>query len=156
LEGDRVLVPIETMIDGLVRTLTERVLPDVPTRFARGQLYAVIDVLRNLRDRVEPRASLLDDESASIAAALDRLVPLLSGSARTALAAAVAGVPASPPAARLDALRAALNSTLDAIDDLPADAAGAARAAIAEHLAAQTMRDLAVLKPSMVGEISKG
>ena len=150
------LVPIETMIDGLVRTLTERVLPDVPTRFARGQLYAVIDVLRNLRDRVEPRASLFEEESASIAAALARVIPLLSGSARTALEAAVADVPPDPPAARLGALRAALVSALDAVGDLPADAAGPARAAITEHLAAQTMRDLAVLKPSMVGEISKG
>jgi hypothetical protein len=151
-----VLVPIETMIDGVVRTLAERVLPDVPTRFARGQLYAVIDVLRNLRDRVEPRASLFDDESDSIAAALARVIPLLSGSAQTAFEAAVAGVPAAPPAARLAALRATLISALDVVGALPPDAAGAARAAIAEHLAAQAMRDLAVLKPSLVGEISKG
>ena len=34
--------------------------------------------------------------------------------------------------------------------------AAPARAAIAEHLAAQTMRDVAVLKPSLLGEISKG
>jgi hypothetical protein len=151
-----VLVPIETMIDGVVRTLTERVLPDVPTRFARGQLYAVIDVLRNLRDRVEPRASLFEDESTSIAAALARVAPLLSAASKRTLDAAVAEVPPAPAAARLAALRSALLMALDALDDLaPADAAEA-RAAIAEHLVAQTMRDLAVLKPSLVGEISKG
>lgn len=150
------LVPIETMIDGVVRTLTERVLPDVPTRFARGQLYAVIDVLRNLRDRVEPRASLFEDESTSIAAALARVAPLLSAASKRTLDAAVAEVPPAPAAARLAALRSALLMALDALDDLaPADAAEA-RAAIAEHLVAQTMRDLAVLKPSLVGEISKG
>jgi hypothetical protein len=151
-----VLVPIETMIDGVIRTLTERVLPDVPTRFARGQLYAVIDVLRNLRDRVEARASLFEDESTSIAATLARVVPHVSGSSRTGLEAAVADVPPAPPSARLGALRAALVLALDVIDDLPPTASTAAHAAVAEHLAAQTMRDLAVLKPSMVGEISKG
>jgi hypothetical protein len=146
-----VLVPIETLVDGVVRTLTERVLPDVPTRFARGQLYAVIDVLRNLRDRIEPRASLCDDESASITAALARVMPLLSGAARTRLEAVVAEAPPAPPAARRDALRAALVAALDATDGVPA-----ARALIAEHLAAQAMRDLAVLKPSLMSEISKG
>ena len=150
------LVPIETMIDGLVRTLTERVLPDVPTRFARGQLYAVIDVLRNLRDRVEPRASLCEDECASIAAALARTIPHLSAAPQSSLERALADAPAAPPSARLAAFRAGLVLALDALNDLaPADAA-AARAAVNEHLAAQTMRDLAVLKPSMVGEISKG
>jgi hypothetical protein len=150
------LVPIETMIDGLVRTLTERVLPDVPTRFARGQLYAVIDVLRNLRDRVEPRAALFEDESASIAAALGRVIPHLPAASQRTLEAAVADAPAAPPSARLVALRAALILALDALADLPPADAAAARAAVNDHLAAQTMRDLAVLKPSMVGEISKG
>jgi len=144
------------MIDGVVRTLTERVLPDVPTRFARGQLYAVIDVLRNLRDRIEPRGSLLDEESDAIAATLARVVPHLTGASRDRLAAAVADVPGSPRSARLAALRTALVTALEMLDGLPPAATAAARGAIAEHLAAQTMRDLAVLKPSMVGEISKG
>jgi hypothetical protein len=66
------LVPTEQLIDGVIRTLLESVLPDVTTRFARGQLYAAVDVLRNLRDRVEPKAELLEAESTSAAAALER------------------------------------------------------------------------------------
>ena len=38
-------IPLEALIDGAVRTLTEAVLPDVTSRFARGQLFAVVDVL---------------------------------------------------------------------------------------------------------------
>src|SRR5207244_3858340 len=80
-----------------------------------------------------------------------------------------ASLPAPPPRhdARLargsagmtipvEALIDGLVTALEAIDALPPEAGGAARAAIAEHLAAQTMRDLAVLKPSLFGEISKG
>jgi hypothetical protein len=47
-------------------------------------------------------------------------------------------------------------SALDLIDALPNDAADRARAPILEHLAAQALRDLAVLKPSLLSEISKG
>ena len=112
------MIALETLVDGVVRTLTESVLPDVGSRFARGQLYAAIDVLRNLRDRIEPKAALLAAEAESAAAALVATVPLL--------------------------------------DTVPADAGEAARAALGAHLAAQAMRDLAVLKPSLLAEISKG
>ena len=150
------LVPLDTMVDGLVRTLTDNVMPNLTSRFARGQLFAVIDVLRNLRDRIDERASLLDEESASAAAALARVAEHLSGSAATNVTAARTAVPDAPAPDRVTALRAALVTALAAIHTLPADAAAPARAAIEQHLAAQTMRDLAVLKPSMVGEISKG
>jgi hypothetical protein len=152
------LVPVETLIDGVVRTLTERVLPDVTTRFARGQLYTVIDVLRNLRDRIEPRAALLDEEADATAATLARVLHLLAGSGPSTdqLKAEIAVVPASPAAARAAAFRAAVVTALETMEGMPPVATVAARAAIAEHLAGQTMRDLAVLKPSLVGEISKG
>ena len=64
------LIPPEELLDGAVATLLESVLPALGTRFARGQLYAVVDVLRNLRDRVEPRCAALAAEAASAEAAL--------------------------------------------------------------------------------------
>ena len=150
-------IPVETLIDGLARTLTDTVLPDVTSRFARGQLFAVVDVLRNLRDRLEVKAALHETEAASAAAALERAAAALGREAAAArIAGALAAAPAGPPAERTAALRAALVAALEAIDVLPEELAAPARAAIAEHLAAQTMRDLAVLKPSLLGEISKG
>ena len=147
-------IPVETLIDGLARTLTDAVLPDVTSRFARGQLFAVVDVLQNLRDRLEVKAALHEAEAASAAAALERAAAALG---REAAAARIAGaLAAGPPAERAAALRAALVAALEAIDLLPEERAAPARAAIAEHLAAQTMRDVAVLKPSLLGEISKG
>jgi hypothetical protein len=151
------MLPVETVIDGLVRTLTEGVLPDVTSRFARGQLFAVVDVLRNLRDRLEVKVALHEAEAASAAAALGHAAAALGGNPVAArLAAALAAVPAGPPAERAAALRAVLVTALEAIDALPDAVATSARAALAEHLAAQTMREIAVLKPSLLGEISKG
>jgi hypothetical protein len=147
------MIALETLVDGVVRTLTESVLPDVGSRFARGQLYAAIDVLRNLRDRIEPKAALLAAEAESAAAALERVAAVLDDDAlRDALAVATAG----SLDARVVALRAALTDVLARIDGLPDDRAREARAAVSAHLAAQAMRDLAGVKPSLLTEISKG
>jgi len=149
-----VRLAVETLLDGVVQTLLDAVLPDVRTRFARGQLYAAIDVLRNLRDRVELRASLLTDEAESAAAALERVEAALRAAGAAADAARIeqlrAGAPPAPPLARVVALRAALVATVPLLDTLPASTAAAARTALGEHLAAQAMRDLAVLKPSLL------
>ena len=152
------LTSVERLIDGVVQTLTEAVLPDLATSFARGQLYAAVDVLRNLRDRVEARADLATAESDSAAAALERAAAALSNAPAlaTRIRDMIQSAPTTPPAARNTALRTALVDALTAIAALPAAAARAARAPIAEHLGAQAMRDVAVLKPSMLGEISRG
>jgi hypothetical protein len=147
------MIPLGTLLDGLVRTLTESVLPDVGSRFARGQLYAVVDVLRNLRDRIEPRAALLAAEAESAAAALERVAAVLDADP---LRAALAAAAAAPLDARVAALRAAIVEALELIDALPDDRARDARAVVNAHLAAQAMRDLAVVKPSLLSEISKG
>ena len=101
--------------------------------------------------------TLCEAEAASAATALERVVAGL-GTERSAvrIAEALAAAPEAPPAERAAALRAALVTALEVLDGLPAARAEAARAAIAEHLAAQVMRDLMVLKPSLLTEISKG
>lgn len=153
-------IPPELLIDGCVETLAERVLPALTSRYARGQLYAVIDVLRNLRDRVEERSALLAEEAASAAAALERAADALRAGGAEAeasrLAATRAAAPEAPAAARRDALDAAMVAALRRLDELPPGTAAAAQAALGGHLAAQALRALATLKPSMLEEISKG
>jgi hypothetical protein len=146
---------IEALLDGAMRTLRDAVLPAVQGRFARGQLFAVLDVLQNLRDRVESKTALDEAEASSAGDALGRVVDAL-GDAGAPLARALAVVPASPPSARAAALREAIGKAFALLDDVPDDVAAAARRALAEHLAAQTMRDVALLKPSLLQEISKG
>jgi hypothetical protein len=147
---------VETLLDGVMRTLREGVLPAVRERFARGQLFAVLDVLQNLRDRVEAKAELAEAEAASAAAALERAVEALPPGCGADLARALAAAPLAPPAARAAALRDLLVRAYAVLASLSDEDAAPARAALAEHLAAQTMRDVAVLKPSLLEEISKG
>ena len=148
------LVPPEALIDGAVHTLLDAVLPDVGTRYARGQLYAVVDVLRNLRDRIEPSATLAEAEAASAARSLAAAVEHLraAGDADTAaqVAAATAAAPPAPAVARAAALREVIVAALEAAT------AAEARAALESHLVHQALRDVAVLKPSLLPEISKG
>lgn len=154
------LIPVETLIGGVIHTLKTDVLSAVQPGFARGQLFAALDVLQNLQDRVEEKAELHTVEADSAHAALTKVVAVLRDAGATDVLAQVevtiTGAPAAPPHARSAGLRAALVQTLDALEGLPAETANAARAAIGEHLAVQAMRDVANLKPSMLNEISKG
>lgn len=151
-------VPVERLIDGVVQTLTDAVLPDLATPFARGQLYAAVDVLRNLRDRVEPRADLANTESDSAVVALERAAAALTKAPALAIriADAITNAPTAPAAARVEALRTAVVETLTALAALPDADARPARAPLLEHVGAQSMRDVAVLKPSLLNEISRG
>src|SRR5262245_42991009 len=110
---------VEQLIDGVVRTLTDAVLPDVGTRYARGQLYTAIDVLRNLRDRIEEKAEILAAEVDGARAALDGTVAVLGDAGERAAAARVAAardaVPTGPLAARAVAVRAALVTALEVL-----------------------------------------
>ena len=147
---------IETLLDGVMQTLRQAVLPAVQGRFARGQLFAALDVLQNLRDRVEPKVAFDESEAASASDALTHALDALGPDLGAPLARALAEAPSGPPPERAAALRAALVGAFALLDRLPADVAAPARAALAKHLAAQAMRDVAMLKPSLLQEISTG
>jgi hypothetical protein len=132
-------IPIETLIDGMLHTLEREVLPQVATPFARGQLYAVLDLLANLRDRIEEKCAL---HAADAEAAAEALRALGAGEA-------VARAPAEPPAARAAALRQAVVEAL-------ASGAPGAEEALRGYLVGQTVRDVLPLKRSRLGEIAKG
>jgi hypothetical protein len=150
------------LVDGCVHTLQERVLPELASRFARGQLYAVLDVLRNLRDLVEEKSSILVEEANAAAAAMSRAVAALGEGGEAARAAAAeieaaaAAAPVAPPLARRTALNQVFVLALERTDALDDAVAQAARSALGGHLAAQAVRDVMLLKPSMLEEISRG
>ena len=150
----------ELLVDGCVQTLLSNVLPALESRFARGQLYAVLDVLQNLRDRVEEKRSFAEAEASSAESALQRAVEALRSSGAhadsAAIAASLGSVANSPPEARRETLNQAFVEALVRVTALP-DAEGAsAHAALGGHIAAQAIRDLATLKPSLLEEISRG
>jgi hypothetical protein len=151
------LIPIERLIDGCMQTLREEVLPELGPRAVRGRVFAVLDVLNNLRDRIEEKAAPAQAEADSTQAALAGLADAwrAAGEDRAAeeLQRAVAAAPAAPPLARAAALRGALAEAIAARREGLSDAA---RAALRAHLAGQAVRDVMPLKPSLLSEISKG
>ncbi|HME69717.1 MAG TPA: hypothetical protein VKM54_07595 [Myxococcota bacterium] len=157
------LIPPEQLIDGCVRTLLETVLPGIESRFARGQLYAVADVLRNLRDRLEEKNASLELEAQSLNDSLGRAASALRATGHTAaydvglrIDKSLAAAPTAPLSARLGALRTVMASALEALDGLSEDVTKGAKAALGGHFAAQAVREVMILKPSLLSEISKG
>ena len=150
----------QTLLEGVVRTLHDQVLPHLESRPARGQLWAAIDVLRNLGGRIEPAVAALEEEARSAADALGTLAVRLRDVGEAAFATGIerrlAEAPAEPASAHTDALRAALVDAFARLDALPAERADALRPLLGGHLAAQAVRDLSRLQPSLLEEISRG
>ena len=153
------LIPIERLIDGCLQTLREAVLPEVASRAVRGRSTRCSTCCTTcaIASRRSARPPTTEAESAADARSRAR-----GGAARRPrdpegaadLERALAAAPTAPPAARAAALRAAL-----AERDRGAAARGLSRRereALRAHLAAQALRDVALLKPSLLSEISKG
>jgi hypothetical protein len=155
-----VRIPVDTLLNGVSRTLLEQVLPHVASRSARGQLYAAVDVLRNAAKRLEWAAAPLAVEAESAEAALRTAAARL----REAGAAAPAGRieahldawPAAPAGARAEAAREALAHAFAELDAVPPALGDAIRPILGGHLAAHAVRALALLQPSLLEEISRG
>lgn len=150
----------QTLLEGVVRTLHEQVIPHVESRTARGQLWAAIDVLRNLGGRIEAAIAPLEEEALSAGAALATLAARLRDAGDDAFAVAIerrlAEAPAIPVSAHVAALRDALADAFARLDALPAERADGLRPILGGHLAAQAIRDLSRLQPSLLEEISRG
>ncbi len=150
----------QTLLEGVVRTLHEQVIPHVESRTARGQLFAAIDVLRNLGGRIEAALAPQEEEARSAGAALATLAARLQDAGDVAFAAEIerrlAAAAAMPVSAGLDALRDALGDAFARLDTLPSERGDALRPILGGHLAAQAIRDLSRLQPSLLEEISRG
>ena len=150
----------QTLLEGVVRSLHDQVLPHLESRPARGQLWAAIDVLRNLGGRIEPAVAALEEEARSAANALGTLAGRLRDAGEATFAAEIerqlAAAPAEPGDARTQAMRAALVGAFARLDTLPAESADALRPILGGHLAAQAVRDVSRLQPSLLEEISRG
>jgi hypothetical protein len=157
-ETDPLRVSPQALVAGVVRALQEQVLPHVASKTARGQLWAAIDVLRNLSGRVEPAHAPLEEEARSAETALRSLAEQARAKAPALADEIVARVEALPEevGTRSAALRAALRDTFERLDALPAEVGDALRPLLGGHLAMQAVRDLAQLQGSLLDEISRG
>jgi len=149
IEADRIL-------EGLARTLEETVLPALDGGYARGQLYAVLEVIGGLQGQVQWGGMLLENEASTLIALAAEAASTLEGPLKEH-AVAVAANSAASPADRLREGRALVCALIDAghADDAPAGG-GALAASINGYLANDTILKAMALRPSRLGEISQG
>jgi hypothetical protein len=144
---------IETVriLEGLSRTLEESVLPALGSGFARGQLYAVLEVLGALQGQVTWGGMLLENEAASLASLLGEASKSVGGTLGERLR-EYAGAASAPLAERLREGRALVCALIE--DGFADD--GELAAAIDSFLANDTIFKAMALRPGRLAEISQG
>lgn len=153
---------LDRIFDGLIEMLRDQVLPRLADDFARGQVYGAMDLLANLKTRVELSPSALRDEVAEEVELIARVSEILAGLGPAAPA--IAPPPPVPRASELAAAQAALDEHLCRIIDwisehraeIPAERAEAAERAIRDQQRARLKRAVKLIAPTLFGEMSRG
>ena len=156
---------LERIFDGVIDALQSRVIPKIQDESARSQAYGALDMLRNLKPRVEWALGPLQDDVtqqlalvARIAALTDRAVPAPPA------APSDAALPPRPTAADVEPMRDRLDQYLCEVlrwaDEnrgrLPAGRADEIEAAIRDQQRVRLRRELKLTAPPLFGEISRG
>jgi hypothetical protein len=153
------------IFDGLIEALQSGVIPQIQDESARSQAYGVLDMLRNLKPRVEWAVGPLQDDVAQqlalvgrIAALTDRAVP------RAPAAPTDTALPSRPTAADLEPMRDRFDHYLCEVlrwaDEnrgrLPAGQADEIEGVIRDQQRVRLRRELKLTAPALFGEISRG
>ncbi len=155
---------LNRLIDGMIVQLRTEIIPRLDDEFARGQAYGVVDVLNNLKPRIDWLVTPLAEEVAEQQNLLVALQAAFGGEAGFP-AAAAAQQPAPGATARdIEALRNSLDEQIcEAIDwlgrqraNLPPERVQETEAEIKAHLQRQLKRELSLTPKPLFGEISKG
>lgn len=150
------------LIDGMIATLRQEIIPNLSGDFARGQAYGLIYMMNSIRLRASWSNEFLSEQLRALeeaSQALAATAPHLPGAPLPAVTA-----PALPAAAELEAQRAAGDKAIcDLIDWLgahrdnaPAQAVAEAEAAIARYIQRQLKWDISTSARPMFEEMSRG
>jgi hypothetical protein len=156
---------LERIFDGIIEALQSSVIPAIQDESARSQALSVLDMLRNLKPRVEWALGPLQDDVAQqlallerLAALTDRLVPPPPG------APSDSALPRRPTAADVEPMRDRLDQYLCDVlrwaDEnrgrLPPGRAEEIEAAIRDQQRVRLRREVKLTAPPLFGEISRG
>ena len=151
------------LIDGIIATLRQEVIPHTQGDFARGQAFGIVFALENIKRRASWSNEYLGEQLA----ALDEAAMTLAQLAADLPGAPLPGRPpisSLPAAVALEAERDAGDARIcDLIDwlrinrdALAPDAAAQADAAIAAYIRRQLKWELSTSAPPMFDQISRG
>jgi hypothetical protein len=153
---------LERIFGGIIDVLRSRVIPKIDDEFARGQAYGAVDLLCNLRPRVEWAVGPLYDDVAERIALVERIASLVERAAPPAPAESLAT--SRLTAAELEPMRDRLDEYLCEVlrwvavhrQTLPVGRAGEIEAAIRDQQRARLRREVKLTPPPLFGEISRG
>lgn len=145
------MIDPDRILEGVVRTLEEAVLPELAGGFARGQLYAVLEVLAGVQGQLVWGGFLLENEATRLAELFEEVAASVGGELADRLN-AYAGLSSQPLAERLREGRALVCALIEEgyCDE------GPVAAAIDGFLASDTIAKAMALRPTRLAEISQG
>jgi hypothetical protein len=156
---------LECIFDGVIDALQSRVIPKIQDESARSQAYGALDMLRNLKPRVEWALGPLQDDVAQQLALVARIAALTDRAVPAAPAApSDTALPPRPTAADVEPMRDRLDQYLCEVlrwaDEnrgrLPDGRAEEIEAAIRDQQRVRLRRELKLTAPPLFGEISRG
>lgn len=148
-------VALERLLEGIIATLRNDVIPHVGDAYARGQAVGVIDLLNNIGPRIEWARAPLIEAVTEKAALLAAVAPLLPGMAAPGEAVAVERLSSAELAAERDRLDAAIGDAL-AIAHAAGEAGREALTAIVRHLHDEQARAMKTTRKPLFAEIASG
>jgi hypothetical protein len=155
---------LNRLIDGMIAQLRTEIIPRLDDEFARGQAFGVVDVLNNLKPRIDWLVTPLAEEVGEQQALLATLSAAFAGEAGFPAAITTQQPAPGATASDIEALRNGLDEQICAAIDwlgqqranLSAVRMQEAEAQIKTHLQRQLKRELSLTPKPLFGEISKG
>ena len=155
---------LDRLFAGIVASLGSEIIPRLEDEFARGQAYAIVDLLTNLRPRIDWAVGPLSEQIAAQLAAARRINELAQSlpNGPPNLPPALAAMPEPVAGEALRRLRDQLDDHLCNVIDWqnqpPASVPEAAVAAIvavtAKYMQEQVRREVSLLARPLFGEIA--
>lgn len=151
-------IPLERLIEGIVATLRTDVIPNIADGYARGQAVGVIDLLNNIRPRVEwARGPILDavSQKNELLSRVGDLMPELSSPVAGEAVIAMSAAELSLERDRLDAeigdVLARIHETSDGTD-----ARRQALGLLRQHFHDELTREMKLTRKPLFAEIASG
>jgi len=146
---------LDRLFAGLIASLHGEIIPRLDDEFARGQAYAAMDLLNNLRPRIDWAVGPLAEQIAAQLAAVQRISRLAP---EQALSEALMAQPQPTTGEALRNYRDALDEHLCRIIDwLPAAPAvqrDAVQAVLNQYMKEQVRREVSLAAKPLFGEIA--
>lgn len=150
------------IIDGMIATVRSEIIARLEDEFARGQAYGVVDLLNNLKPRIDWLVTPLYEEVAEQRALLERLATALAGYDVPRLAESAEVLPGAT-ASEIEQLRNRLDDHICEWIDwlasrreaLPAGAVKEAEQALKQHMQAQLRREMSLTPKPLFAEIAR-